>query len=99
MIRGRGPRVAKARAAGVWPGRWRQDLPLKYAEYFAVYVFKSRFVIETKENLEALRGRAYANAKAATIRVIYEEEKQIQRMKGRLLTLNRRRAISLKDVN
>lgn len=42
VLRGRGSRVKAAKISGVYLGRLRQDLPLRYADKVAVYVSITR---------------------------------------------------------
>jgi hypothetical protein len=94
LVRGRGPRAAKARANGQWPGRWRQELPHAFAEYFAVYISKTRFRTETVERLQELKDSYYKKPE-----ITVQDLRQIQRIDGRLLVLNTRRSINLKENN
>jgi hypothetical protein len=48
--RGRGPRVVKAKAAGLWARSLDQDIRADHAESFAIYIRKTRLVTLSTHN-------------------------------------------------
>jgi hypothetical protein len=102
-IRGRGARTKHAVADGKRPRNYDQDLPLRHAEWFAVYVHRTLFEEFTKKDAMDYRA-AYNNAVTLSYKLAAERDEAVRKRDEALRKLSNvkivkvaRRAISLAD--